>query len=524
MHRLQEAIRLHRMGRSVRQISRQLRIGRDTVRQYFAVLAGGGVLDGAAGELPPLEVLRALLDGAGLEAKPPPKPSSSVDRWRPVIEAMLAKGASPTPIHDYLRLHERDYACSLSAVKRLCLRIARERGPVAEDVAIPVETVAGEVAQVDFGYVGKRYDPSSGVFRKCWVFVMLLGRSRHMFAEVVFDQRIETWLDLHVRAFEFFGGVPKVIVPDNLKAAVIRAAFGVDDDAVINRSYRELARHYGFQVDPTPPRSPEKKGKVERAVRYVKGNFFATREPVDVFEDRRELRRWTLEVAGRRRHGRTGEVPLEVFESEEQAALLPLPPQRWDPVLWKKATLHRDSHVQVDGAFYSAPWRLIGESLWARCTSSSVAIHHGDEYLWTHARVRRGQRSTIESHLPDHRRDLRHRSREFWVTRAERIGPEVGSLVGAIFGCDDVLLKLRQVQAVVTHLETFPVARARRAAARALHFKSLEYRAIKSILSKGLDLEPLPDERSRSWSQGSRFARRPTDVLLTRKGLHHGGL
>lgn len=114
---------------------------------------------------------------------------------------------------------------------------------------------------------------------------MVLGHSRHMFCKVVFDQKIETWLELHVEAFDFFGGSPKVVVPDNLKAAVIRNAFGIGgDDTELNRSYRELARHYGFKIDPTPPYSPKKKGKVESAVKYVKGNALRGREGEDTRE------------------------------------------------------------------------------------------------------------------------------------------------------------------------------------------------------------------------------------------------
>jgi len=522
MHRLQEMIRLHRMGQSLREIARQLRMGRDTIRQYLDVFAEGEVLSGHVDDLPAAGALQTLVEAhAGTK---PPRQLSTIDQWRDAIEKKLANGAGPTPIHDYLRLHKPDYDGSLSAVKRLCLRIKRESGPKEDDVAIPVETSPGEVAQVDFGYVGKCYDPSRGVLRKAWVFVMTLGYSRYMFCEIVFDQKIQTWLDLHVQAFEFLGGVPKVIVPDNLKAAVIRAAFGIDDDAVLNRSYRELARYYGFQIDPTPPRSPEKKGKVERDVRYVKGSFFATWDSVDIHEDRRQLRRWLVEIAGKRRHGTTGRKPAEVFEEEEKTALISMPSQRWETVVWKKAKLHRDSHVQIDGVFYSAPWRLLKEELWVRCTPNSIAIHHKDELLWTHTRLPRGQRSTVESHLPDRRRELRHRSREHWMTRAKLIGREVEQLVDAIFSSDDVLLQLRKVQAVVTHLETFPAQRARRAAERALHFGSLEYRSIKNILSKGLDLEPLPQKQSRAWSQGSRFARKPTDTLFPEQENQHGGL
>lgn len=516
MHRLQELIRLHRLGRSHRQIARQLRMGRDTIREYAAAFSRAELLDGPPDELPARASLQAVVNEHATTTDPPQQ-TSSIERWRPKIEELLEKGATPTPIHDHLRLHEPDYAGSLSAVKRLCLRLKRERGPRPTDVAIPVETAAGEIAQVDFGYTGRRYDPVQGVLRKSWVFVMTLGFSRHMFCALVFDQKIRTWLDLHVRAFEFFGGVPRVIVPDNLKAAVVRAAFAVDDEVVLHRSYRELARHYGFQIDPTPPRAPQKKGKVERGVRYVKSSFFSTWDSVDLETDDRELQRWNREIAAKRRHGTTGRVPLEAFEAQEREALLLLPAKRWEPVVWKKAKLHRDSHIQVDGAFYSAPWRFLKQELWVRCTPSSVAIHHGEERLWTHARVPRGQRRTIESHLPEHRRDRRHRGHDYWIQRAGVIGPEVQRLVEAIFGADDVLSHLRRVQAVVTHLEGFPKSRARAAALRALHFGSLEYRAIKNILAKGLDLQPLPDGHSRAWSQGSRFARRPQEALLFHK-------
>ncbi len=342
-----------------------------------------------------------------------------------------------------------------------------------------------------------------------------------MFCELVFDQTIETWIWLHIKAFEYFGGVPRTIVPDNLKAAVIRAAFGVDDEIVLNRTYSELARHYGFQIDPTPVRSPEKKGKVERDVKYVKGNFLAAWESVDLGADRVALRRWVTEIADKRRHGTTGRVPAELFEEGERDALLPLPRKTWEKVVWKKARLHRDSHVQIDGSFYSAPWRYLHHELWVRCTPLVVAIHHGDERLWTHSRVPRGKRSTVEEHLPEQRRDLRHRSREYWIGRAKTLGDEVLRLAETIFDSDDVLLQLRKVQQVVTLLEKYPAERARRAARRALHFNCLEYRRIKSILTKALDLEPLDEEPERDWSTGSRFARNPTGFLFPQEEATH---
>ena len=516
MHRLQDLIRLHRQGEGSRVIARQLRMGRDTIRHYQRVLKAADLLDGKPDELPELEVLRGAV-AAQMPSPPAARQVSTLEGWRELIETMHRRGAGPRAIFDRLRLEHADFPGSLSALKRLCARLSRERGVTAEDVAIPVETEPGAVAQVDFTYVGKLYDPEQGVLRKCWLFLMTLGHSRHMYCQLVFDQKVATWVRLHVEAFEHFGGVPRVVVPDNLKAAVIRAAFAADDEPAIQRTYRELARHYGFQVDPAPPRSPEKKGKVESSAKYVKRNFVAPRELEDVVRARAELARWVREIAGQRLHGTTGRRPVEVFEQEERPALLPLPPSRYAVVLWRRVQLHRDCHVQIDGAFYSAPWKLIGRELWARCTKASVVLYDGDERLWTHARVPRGQRSMVEAHLPEGRRDLRHRSREHWLERAKAIGPETLLLVEEVFAADDVLSKLRAVQAIVTHLAKHPRERAEAAARRARHYDCRSYVAIRNILRQGLDLEPL-EQVSRRWSKGSRFARNPEDFKETLYG------
>jgi transposase len=521
MHQLQEVIRLHRLGNSRRLIARQLRMGRDTIRIYMEAFCQEGLLDGSADSVPEQAVLRAAID-RHCPSSPPAQQTSSVSPWQAIIKNLRSNGAGPTAIHDYLRLHHQEqYTGTLSSIKRICQRLERESGPVATDVAIPVQTAPGEVAQVDFGYAGKRYDPEQGVLRKCWVFVMTLGFSRHMYADLVFDQTVQTWVKLHVAAFELFGGVARVVVPDNLKAAVVRAAFGVSDEVTINRSYRELARHYGFQIDPTPPHAPQKKGKVESSVKYIKNNFLKTWTTVDIHEDRRQLQRWVEHIAGQRRHGTTGQPPQELFEKQERPALLDLPQKRWEPVIWKKAKLHRDSHIQIDGAFYSAPWRWLHQDLWARCTPHRVAIYFQDEHLWTHPRLPRGQRSTAEHHLPEHRRDLRHRSRAHWINRARDIGADVEQLAETIFASDDVLLQLRKVQAVISHLETFPRKRACAAARRALHYGCIDYRGIKNILKKGLDLQPIESKSTRAWSQGSRFARSPEATLFSNQELTH---
>jgi hypothetical protein len=279
-----------------------------------------------------------------------------------------------------------------------------------------------------------------------------------------------------VEAFAALGGVVETVVPDNLKSAVIRAAFAFDQPTALNRSYRELAQYYHFKIDPAPPYDPEKKGKVESGVKYVNGNFFKGREGEDAQVVAPELDRWTREIAGRRLHGRTHRQPIEVFESEERAALKPLPAVPYEPVEWKDALVHPDSHVIFDKKPYSAPWQILGKRVWIRATRTSVVIYRDDVRVATHARCRLGQRSsTLDEHLPQGRVDLRHRGRSYWEERALRIGLDVRSYVSAVFDSDEVLSMLRTVQAVVTHLEKFPRERAQAACRRASHYANFTY-------------------------------------------------
>lgn len=512
MHRLQELVRLHRMGEGAREVARQLRMSPNTERQYRQALKKAGLLAGPADELPePVMLKAAVLMHA--PPKPAPQQQSSIARWRPQIEALYDKGLGPKAILDRLVLEEPEFAGKLGAVKRMVQRIRRELGPRAKDVAIPVETAPGEVAQVDFGFAGWRWDPATGRRRKSWVFVMVLGFSRHMYAEVVFDQKTETWLALHERAFAALGGIPRTVVPDNLKAAVIRAAFGLGDRLDLNRSYRELARHYGFKIDPTPPYAPEKKGKVESGVKYVKRNALLGRDGETLEQVNDALVRWVRDIAGTRMHGTTGKQPLELFEAVERAALLTLPQTRYEPVIWKKATVHRDSHVVFDRRMYSVPWQLIEKQVWVRATRATVTIHFDDERVATHRRKGPGPRSTEDGHLPPQRAALRHRSRQYWEQRADQLGDDVGRFIREVFDSDDVLLQLRPVQAIVTHLEKFPPKRARAACHRASFYGAHTYQAIKSILSQALDLEPLPTTRvAATWADAPRFARDPADL------------
>lgn len=514
MHRLKELVRLHRLGVGNRESARLLQMSPNTEREYRHTLEEAKLWNGPADDLPSMgELLEAVR-----KLKPErlaPQCASSAEPYRKQIESMLEKGSSPRAIYDRLRLEDQEFKCSPSAVKRFCSRWKKDRGVTPDEVVIPVVSKAGEVAQVDFGYVGKLYDPSGGVLRKAWLFVMSLPYSKKAYMDIVFDQKVATFIQLHERAFRFFGGVPQVVVPDNLKSAVIKASFHNGQSTELNRSYAEAARHYGFKIDPTPAYSPNKKGVVESNVKYAKRNFFLPRlgELKDIEDARNQLRSWLKEVFDKRVHGSTGESPLVRFEREEKAVLLPLPEKRFETVIWKQATVHRDSHVSFEHRLYSVPYRLIGQKVWVRAQESTLTIFADDVRVATHDRATQ-KRSTHEDHLPKERSELRHRSQKFWEERAKLLGPTSLEYVRAVFGQDDALFQLRNVQRIVSELYKVPAHRAEAACKRALYFDNYSPTAVRDILRKGLDARPC-EERSEPPSKQQSFAySRTVDEIL----------
>lgn len=243
---------------------------------------------------------------------------------------------------------------------------------------------------------------------------------------------------------------------------------GVDKEAGLNRSYREFVRYYGFKVDPTPPRAPKKKGKVESSVKYVKRNALAGRHGEDFTHVNAELLRWVEAIAGVRVHGTTGQKPLEVVRAEEREQLQELPQKPYELVEWKEAKVHPE-YVNFDRRLYSVPWTLIGQQVWARATPTTGAVYADEERVATHSRPWTDEdehERLAPAGAPARPAASKPNVRE---ERAAQIGPETAGLVQEIFDCDDVLSQLRRVQSVVTHLEGFPTKRAE-AASRCARF------------------------------------------------------
>ena len=297
------------------------------------------------------------------------------------VLAWHAQGVEGQAIWQLL-VEQHGFGGSYSSLKRFLRRVA----PPTPRATLRLEVDPGEEAQVDFGFGGLFRDPERDRRRRAWAFVMTLSCSRHQYAELVFDQSVATWLRLHRAAFEFFGGVPRRVVLDNLRAAIVHAALY---DPEVQRSYREFAEAYGFLIAPCRPRTPQHKGKVEQGgVHYVKRNALAGRDFRDLPDGNRHLLRWVVETAGRRVHGTIKQIPLEVFDHVERAALQPLPVTPWELTEWKRAKLHPDCHVVFAGAYYSGPHRLIGQRLWVRATDLKVELYQDYILVATHRRAR----------------------------------------------------------------------------------------------------------------------------------------
>jgi len=242
-------------------------VSRPTVHKYHELAKREGYLEKESG-IPDEETLVKVL-GPGPK---PPRIVSSLEPYGEVVEKLWKQGIEKVAIWQRLR-DSYGYQGSYSAVRRYLAHLETEPG----EAYVRIQTAAGEEMQVDFGAVGQLFDPGSGRIRPAYAFVATLSYSRHQYVELVFDQKVVTWIGLHRRAFEYFGGVPKRVVPDNLKAAVVKALV---HDPVLGEAYRQMALYYGFLISPTRPYTPRHKGKVENGVHYVQRNFMAGQDVI----------------------------------------------------------------------------------------------------------------------------------------------------------------------------------------------------------------------------------------------------
>lgn len=483
-----------RRGTSDREIARGHYMGRRKLAALRELAAQHGWLDADAALPEEAQIAAAL--GAPKQAS---STVSSLQPQRERIQAWLEQGVSGTAILAALR-RNHGYQGSYSSLYRMIVSIRGERPPEA---TVRLTFAPGEAAQVDFGAGPKLAHPDGSV-RRTWAFVMTLCFSRHQYVEFVWDQTVATWLGCHRRAFEWFAAVPRRLIIDNAKCAITKACVY---DPVVQRAYAECADGYGLRIDPCPPHDPPKKGVVEAGVKYVKGNFVPLRSFRDLADLNAQAREWVLKEAGLRLHGTTRQAPLALFELEH-AQMLALPAVAPDLGTWHKVSVHRDCHVAHDRVLYSAPFTLVGRTLWLRATDTSVFLYHDCRLVATHLRGHRpGERISVRDHLPPAAQAFFAHDRAWCLQQAREVGSACAEFVERLLA-DRILERLRAAQGVLRLRDTYGAARLEAACTRALFHASPYYRTVKTILAGGYDQQPLSAaEAAHEHAPGARFAR-----------------
>jgi hypothetical protein len=402
------------------------------------------------------------------------------------IAAQLAEGVTSATVHQRLR-DERGLAVSVASFRRYVrANVAAETLRSRVTVRALGEAAPGELAEIDYGRLGSWVDPATGRRRAVWAFVLVLAASRHIFVRPVLVMDQHAWTVAHVEAFAFFGGTPARLVPDNLKTGVDRPDLY---DPKINRSYAELAAHYGVLVDPARKRKPKDKPHVERHVPYVRDSFWRGREFTSLTQMQADATRWCTEVAGTRAcRPLGGAQPLAVFTAVEKAALHPLPPAPFVAARWSTAKIGPDIHARVDGVLYSLPWRYLGQTVHARSTATMVQFFAGGELVKTHPRKERGKATDLGDYPPE--KIAFHTRTPTWCrTQAEQVGPACAELVAALL-TENALYRLRAAQGVVGLADRHDPTHLEAACAKATAAGDPSYRTVKGILAAGLEQAP----------------------------------
>ncbi len=494
-----------KQGMTARQIAKEGLAGRHKINEIAKVAKQHGWLN-AENNIPDESVLAKIFEVQSTQRMP-----SQAETHRAFITKAVNEDVSASVIHQRL-VEQFNFKGAYNSIQRFVKSIKQQN---LNNLTIPLNFQPGEAAQVDFGKGPTLYDERIHKSVETWFFVMTLCWSRHQYVELVTHQDIETWLRCHQNAFTWFGGVVKKIIIDNAKCAIVKACYY---DPRVQRSYEAFAQAYGFVISACPPYDPQKKGRVESGVKYVKNNFLPLKPLQSLQQENKALKQWIMNTAGKRTHGSTFKQPLDCFNSTEKSALQLLPETVPIIAVWQQARLYRDCHVRYQYCCYSAPFDLYNEKLWLQVTPTIVSIHHENECVAQHSRLfQKGQFSTEEKHLPPKGRYYLKRNSSWCLERSKVIGENCALLIDHVINHRTQDL-LRQAQGILSLAETYSNDRLEQACQYALTFETYDYKTIKTILADGLEknIDDLkePDELARGIYQGQARFQRTSHKLI----------
>ncbi len=474
MIEISEVLYQWQQGRSKSKIAESLGITRPTVRNYLKLaVAAGLTAESSADEITTIALsVTAKVSGCTTAAAPALK-AISVHEER--IKELL-KEQDMTAKQIWRLLAEAGHSFSERSINRYIQKIA----PAQPAVTVRLEVDPGTQAQVDFGQATLTL---SGVRKRLWAFVMTLSYSRHRFVRFVERQDIATWLDCHIRAFQFFGGVPATVLLDNLKSGVVKPDLY---DPTINRAYGELERFFGFVADPAKVRTPEHKGKVERSVPIVRQQLVAGRTYLDLADANEKALVWSLDEIGMHPHGTTHEAPRIRFERDEKGVLKELPAHRFEMPNWKECIVHPDHHVVFEKSYYSVPTRFVGKKVWVRGGLTMVDIFCKGAQIKTHPTAHRpGTWRTDLTDYPEGKQLFLQFQPAYCKKEAYKLGEYAGRMVEEIL-TPHALVHLRKAQAILRLGEKYGAEKLDAVCRHLLDNGSNSHAAVKRLLEKGI--------------------------------------
>ena len=479
MRKIRDALRLQAAGLAKRQIAASLDIGRTTAREYLerAERAGlswplpSGLTDAALEQ----RLFPTSQTGRTKERIQPDWAEIHRERHRPGVTLMLLW-------EEYRAVHAEGYCYS-----QFCELYRRWKGKLSPTMRQP--HIAGDKMFVD--YAGQTIEiiaPLTGEVHDAQLFVACLGASSYTFAEATMTQSLPDWTGSHVRAFSFFGGVTAQVVSDNLKSGITKACFY---EPAVNRTYADLARHYGTAIVPARPYKPRDKAKVEVAVQVTERWILAALRNRQFFSlaELNAAIRELVDKLNNRVTPHLGASRRALFEALDRPALKALPQEPFEYAAWKTCRAGLDYHVEVEKHYYSVPHTLLRQELWARFTERTVEIFHRGKRVASHMRSSSNRKhTTLPDHMPSAHRRYAEWTPERLTRKASEIGPNTDALV-------EVILRerrhpeqgFRSCIGILRLARSHGAERLEAACGRALEIGTRSYTSVNSILKNNID-------------------------------------
>lgn len=485
MRKIREVLRLsYTEGLSRRAVGAALRMPYTTVADYLSRAGHAGLAWPLPDDLDDAALEARLFASAAL----PPGPTRPVPDWAQVHRELRRKGVTLQLLWLEFKAAHPDghqYTQFVRHYRRFERRL---------DLVMRQEHRAGEKVFVDFpGDTLQIVDQLTGEIRQAQLFVAVLGASNYTYAEAVASQALPDWIAAHVHMFAFYGAAPRILVPDNLRAAVTQAH---RYEPILNRTYEEMAAHYGCVVIPGRPRKPRDKAKAEQGVlvaeRWILAalrnrTFFSLAEANAAIRERLV---WLNDRPFKKLDG----CRRSLFEELDRPALRSLPAQRYEYATWKLATVNIDYHVEVERHYYSVPYQLVGEHCDVRLSATTVEVFFRGRRVASHLRsAAHGHHTTDAAHMP-----AAHRRYAEWtpgriVRWATQTGPATAELAAEILRSRPHPEQgFRSCLGILRLGRRYGSERLEAACARALAVDAFSYRSVASILKTGLDQQPLP--------------------------------